>query len=87
MLGAALASVVGARLARVALDQGMALSAHRSTPGTVADAVGAASGTLGDLLLGDWLVPFLVAAVLLTVALVGAVATVRRFRRPGAAHE
>lgn len=38
--------------------------------------------TIGDLLLGDWYVPFFAAGVLLTVALVGAVVIVQRYRRP-----
>lgn len=38
--------------------------------------------TVGDLLLGDWFVPFFAAGLLLTMALVGAVVTVQRYRRP-----
>jgi NADH:ubiquinone oxidoreductase subunit 6 (subunit J) len=38
--------------------------------------------TVGDLLMGDWFVPFFAAGLLLTVALVGAVVVVQRFRRP-----
>jgi NADH-quinone oxidoreductase subunit J len=45
---------------------------------------GAHGTTAGDLLLGDWFVPFFVAGLLLTIALVGAVVTVQRFRRPPA---
>jgi NADH:ubiquinone oxidoreductase subunit 6 (subunit J) len=75
-----LAAVVAWRLAAVGVQQGVDLAAQRSAPGTAPDAIGGADGTVGDLLLGAWLVPFLVAGLLLTVALVGAVATVRRFR-------
>ncbi len=42
------------------------------------------SATIGDLLMGDWFVPFFAAGVLLTVALIGAVATVQRYRNPKA---
>ena len=38
------------------------------------------STTIGDLLMGDWFVPFFAAGVLLTVALIGAVVTVQRYR-------
>jgi NADH-quinone oxidoreductase subunit J len=49
------------------------------------DAIAAEHGAIGDLLLGPWLGPFLLAGFLLTVALVAAVATVRRFRPVGGA--
>lgn len=80
LLAMALAATVAGRLAQLALHQAANLGTTRSDPASVADAVGAAPGTLGDLLLGSWFIPFLVAGLLLTVALVGAVATVRRFK-------
>lgn len=77
---AGLAALVGGRLGSLALTRGADLARHRSDPAAVAEAVGAAPGTLGDLLLGPWLIPFLLAAALLTAALVAAVAIVRRHR-------
>lgn len=81
LAGAGLAAVVAGRLGRLALNHAVDLGTTRSDPNTVPTAIGATSGTLGEMLLGGWLIPFLVAGVLLTVALVGAVATVRRFQR------
>jgi NADH-quinone oxidoreductase subunit J len=71
-LGAAgLAALVAGRLAQAALA---GTHTTRLAPG--ADHL--ASGTLGRLLIGDWLTVFLLAGMLLTVALVAAVAIVRR---------
>lgn len=81
--GAGLAAVVGGRLGILARFHSANLGQQRSDPASVADAIGSGHGTLGDLLLGSWLVPFLVAAILLTVALVVAVAAVRRYRAGG----
>lgn len=78
----ALAAIIASRLGSLALTRSLDLGTTRSNPATVSDAVSALPGTLGDLLLGGWFVPFLAAGILLTVALVGAVATVRRFRAP-----
>jgi len=52
------------------------------TVGAHADALSGDTFTIGDLLMGDWFVPFFAAGVLLTMALVGAVVTVQRYRRP-----
>lgn len=85
--GALLAAVVAIRLANVALQSGKALQQSRGATGTgdaISPAGADATGTqaIGDLLTGAWFVPFLAAGFLLTVALVAAVATVKRFRRP-----
>jgi NADH:ubiquinone oxidoreductase subunit 6 (subunit J) len=82
-VSAALAALVAARLAQTAMAHGADLSHARSPAGSVPDAI---DGTraIGDLLIGSWAVPFLVAALVLTAALVGAVAIVRRHRE--AAH-
>jgi NADH:ubiquinone oxidoreductase subunit 6 (subunit J) len=66
----------------VALAHAKNLGPQRTEPGTLPDVIGGPQGSIGDLLVGPWLVPFLVAAVLLTVVLVAASATVKRFRRP-----
>lgn len=80
--------VVAARLAQVAMQSARELD-HTLAAGTAIDAIDpvtanahAGAGAIGDLLVGPWMVPFLAISVLLTVALVAAVATVRRFRRP-----
>ena len=57
------------------------LNKVRTAPGTVPDVISGQTNAIGDLLIGSWLVPFFVTGLLLTVALVGAVATVRRFRK------
>ncbi|MBL8751830.1 MAG: NADH-quinone oxidoreductase subunit J, partial [Planctomycetes bacterium] len=54
----------------------------RPSSGPRADRFDGDTFTVGDLLMGDWFVPFFVAGLLLTVALVGSVVTVQRFRRP-----
>lgn len=84
LLAAALAAAVAGRLAQTALHEVSSLEPTRSaaTPGP--DAISGPGQTLGGLLLTEWLVPFLVAGVLLTIVLVAAVATVRRYRRGGA---
>lgn len=79
LAGAALAAVVAGRLAQVAIAHAANLGATRSRPGTVPDAIDGTTA-IGDLLVRDWLVPFLLASVLLTAALVGAVAIVKRYR-------
>jgi NADH-quinone oxidoreductase subunit J len=81
-LGAVLATGVAVQLAFSVVAHGKALLPERSPPGHGTDAIGSNVGAIGDLLVGPWLVPFLLAGFLLTVALVAAVATVRRFRRP-----
>lgn len=87
LLGAAVAAVVAGRLSQLAMNHAAGLGHARSQPGSVPDAIDGASSlaaprVIGDLLVGQWLVPFLIAAVLLTAALVGAVAIVKRYRRP-----
>lgn len=79
LAGAALAAVVAGRLAQVTIAHATNLGQTRSRPGTLPDVI---DGThaIGDLLVTSWLVPFLVAAVLLTAALVGAVSIVKRYR-------
>jgi len=79
---AVLAAVVAVQLARFVVANGADLLSTRFAAVPAPDAIGGAQGTIGDLFVGPWLVPFLLAGFLLTVALVGAVATVRRFRRP-----
>jgi NADH:ubiquinone oxidoreductase subunit 6 (subunit J) len=80
LVGAALAAVVAGRLAQLAVNHAAGLGRTRSQPGTVPDAIDG-TDAIGDLLVGGWLVPFLLASVLLTAALVGAVAIVKRYRR------
>jgi NADH:ubiquinone oxidoreductase subunit 6 (subunit J) len=81
VLGAGLAALVAGRIAEVTIANAMNLGRMRTAAGTLPDIIDG-QRTLGDLLLGTWMVPFLVAGVVLTIALVGAVATVRRFRKP-----
>jgi NADH:ubiquinone oxidoreductase subunit 6 (subunit J) len=76
---ALLSGAVAVRLLQVTLQHGRSLDHVRGAGDGTGD------GTIGDLLVGPWLVPFLTAGLLLTIALVGAVATVKRFRRPAAA--
>ncbi len=81
-LGAVLAGGVAWRLAQVVIAEARHLDRTRSAPG-VADPLTVPGGaSTGDVLLSSWFVPFLAAGLLLTVALVAAVATVQRFRRP-----
>lgn len=80
LAGAALAAAVAGRLAQLAISHATGLDSARSRPGSVPDAIDG-NRAIGDLLVGDWLVPFLLASVLLTTALVGAVALVKRYRR------
>lgn len=79
LAGAALAAAVAGRLAQVAMAHAAALERSRSGTGAQPDAIDG-SRAIGDLFTGPWLVPFLLAAVLLTAALVGAVALVMRYR-------
>ena len=80
--GSALLSfAVALRLLQVTAQNAIGLQHQRGNTGG-SDTLMAESGTIGDLLIGPWLVPFLATGVLLTVALVGAVATVKRYRRP-----
>ncbi|MBI5853580.1 MAG: NADH-quinone oxidoreductase subunit J [Planctomycetes bacterium] len=84
LLAAAIAAGVATRIAQDALRT---VSRGTAGPAHGVDAIGGPGPGIGELLLGPWLVPFLCAGVLLTVALIGAVATVKRFRRsPGARH-
>ena len=77
--GAVLAAIVALRLVQIVGER------TRSAPGVPAVIDGSGEQpAIGDLLVTTWLVPFLIAGILLTVALVAAVATVQRFRRPGA---
>lgn len=85
LLGAGLVVLVGARLSMIALATAPDLATERTAPGSAPDAIAAPGASIADLLLGPWLVPFLLAGVLLTLALVGSVATVRRYRRPAPA--
>ena len=83
LVGAGLVVLVSVRLSMTALAIGPDLATKRTTP--TPDAIAAPGASVADLLLGPWLVPFLLAGVLLTLALVGSVATVRRYRRPAPA--
>lgn len=78
VFGAGVGLAVAATLAGTAISKGHDLDAVRKGPAP--DPI-AGSDTVGDLLVGPWFVPFLLAGFLLTVALVAAVTTVRRFRR------
>ncbi len=80
--GAGLAAVAAWRLVQVVTKHGKNLATTRSPTASVPDAIVGAEPAIGDMLVGPWLVPFLAAAILLTIALIGAVATVRRFRNP-----
>lgn len=81
--GALMAAGVAVQLARAVVAHGKGLLPTSSHPESTPDAmIGGDTGAIGDLLVGPWLVPFLLAGFLLTVALVAATATVRRFRRP-----
>lgn len=84
--GTALAGFVAFRLLDGVVTRGQDLARTRSAPGEVRTIDG---GPLpaGDLLMTSWLVPFLAASILLTAALIAAVATVQRFRRPAASRE
>jgi NADH-quinone oxidoreductase subunit J len=80
--GGVVALLAGGVVGKLALA-GHAAAALRPRTGPVRpDALGGDAFTLGDLLMGDWFVPFFAAGVLLTVALVGAVVIVQRYRRP-----
>lgn len=84
LAGAALAALVAGRLAQIAVEHAANLGRARSQPGALPDVIDGGAGVrvIGDLLVGGWLVPFLAGGMLLTAALVGAVAIVRRHRRP-----
>ncbi len=77
-LAAVLASAVVVRLALAGRSAADARPAGDMRP----DAFEGDTFTVGDLLMGDWFVPFFAAGLLLTVALVGSVVIVQRFRRP-----
>ena len=81
-VGALFAAGIAVQLAQAVVAHGHDLLGTRSHPERTPDAILGSDGAIGDLLTGPWLVPFLLAGFLLTVALVAAVATVRRFRRP-----
>jgi NADH-quinone oxidoreductase subunit J len=85
LLGAAavVAVLAGGLVVRLASAGRAAIASRPAAANGGGDANGGLAGA-GDLLLGDWFVPFFAAGVLLTVALVGAVVTVQRFRRPPA---
>jgi NADH:ubiquinone oxidoreductase subunit 6 (subunit J) len=74
-------AAVAVRLVQVMLQHAVALDHRRGATGGGEGAL-PGGGAIGDLLMGPWLVPFLATSVLLTIALVGAVATVKRFRTP-----
>ena len=80
LAGAALAAIVAGRLAQVAIANAINLGRTRTTPGTLPDVIDGTQA-IGDLFVTSWMVPFLVAAIVLTAALVGAVAIVTRHRR------
>jgi NADH:ubiquinone oxidoreductase subunit 6 (subunit J) len=87
LVGAALAAVVAGRLSQIAVAHAANLSQTRSQPGALPDVIDGAAGStqvIGDLLVGSWLPAFLIAGMLLTAALIGAVSIVRRYRRPEA---
>ena len=90
-VGAVLGLAVAARLIQVVLANARALDERRAATGVpnvidggapASDSAAAGTSAIGDLLVSSWYVPFLATGFLLTVALVAAVATVQRFRRP-----
>ncbi len=83
LAASALAALVAGRLAQIAIAHAANLGQTRSQPGTLPDVIDGTQA-IGDLLVGSWLIPFLVAGMLLTAALVGAVSIVKRYRRHGA---
>ncbi len=68
-------------VARLAQAGHAAVAARAAAAASNPDSLGTAQFTVGDLLMGDWFVPFFAAGILLTVALVGAVVVVQRYRR------
>lgn len=80
--GACVTAVVAVQLARAVVAHGHDLLTARAATGHADDPISGDSSAIGELFVGPWLLPFLMAGFLLTVALVAAVATVRRFRRP-----
>ncbi len=87
LAAAAIVAVLTAGLVVRLASAGRAAVAARPAAARSTGAAGAIEGdatTVGDLLLGDWFAPFFAAGLLLTIALVGAVVTVQRFRRPPA---
>lgn len=84
-LGSTAALLCGAVATRLASGALVRTGDRRALPGMADPLAGGSS--IGDLLTGEWFVPFLAAGLLLTAALVGSVATVQRFRRPAAAAE
>lgn len=79
-VAAVLTGAVAVRLAQTAVQSAHHLATTRAGGGAP-DPIDA-DGAIGDLLLSALRVPFLAAGALLTVALVAAVATVQRYRRP-----
>ncbi len=77
-----LALLVALRLGQLALQHGVGLQAQRRMPRAGDDPIAGPTHSLGEVFVGAWWVAFLAAGLLLTVALVGAVATVQRFRKP-----
>jgi NADH:ubiquinone oxidoreductase subunit 6 (subunit J) len=72
---------VAVQLARAVVAHGTNLLPSRRDPERAPDAIGGADA-IGDLLVGSWFVPFLLAGLPADRRARGAVATVRRFRRP-----
>ncbi|MFO1055241.1 MAG: NADH-quinone oxidoreductase subunit J [Planctomycetota bacterium] len=85
IFGAILCAIVAVRLTQVTVTHGVGLVPTHAEQGAPRDVIAGPHETLGDLLIGPWFVPFAAAGVLLTVALVGAAATVKRHRRPAGA--
>jgi NADH-quinone oxidoreductase subunit J len=87
LVGAVLAAGISVRLAQLVGSNGQGLDRTRGPVEAVPDAIAGGRHSIGELLTGPWLVPFLLGGILLLTALVGAVATVTRFRRrPEANH-
>ncbi|MCX8039451.1 MAG: NADH-quinone oxidoreductase subunit J [Planctomycetota bacterium] len=74
---AAIAGALAVRLGQVVYQHAATLEHQR--PAQLREAI-AAPGGIGDLLTGPWLIPFLLASLLLTAALLAAVALVQRYR-------
>lgn len=78
LVAAAVAGWVAVRLGQTVLAHAATLERERRSAS--AEAIATAGG-LGDLFTGPWLVSFLLASLLLTAALIAAVAVVQRHRR------
>lgn len=82
VLGVVVAALGIVAALRLVFDVDVVRCARNVVGSSPAAAKGGSMDAVGELLLGEWFVPFTVAGLLLTVALVVAVAIVQRYRRP-----